>query len=202
LKITDLAQHLHQLRHNRSGRAVGSGMHVSEVWTAILESENTSIDQIDVHIRALPRPVDGFFARLVIPGRPELHDAAETEVAAVYVHDVLPQHWRDFIIVKEMMHCFTPMDGYCSTPEDAKLLLQALVKKGGRYTLNVAADNAGIIAAAEVILPHKTVESHFAQGLSMEEIAHRHGLHVEIVSEICRVDIMHLRKNGTLNGIT
>lgn len=98
------------------------------------------------------------------------------------------------------MHCFTPMEGYCSTPEDATQLLKALVKRGGRYTLNVAADDAGILAAAEVILPHKTVESLQALGLDTDEIAARHGLHPEIVSEICRVDIMHYRKNGTLKG--
>ncbi|MEX5562584.1 hypothetical protein SM764_04115 [Pseudophaeobacter sp. 1A16562] len=169
-------------------------MTVAEVWNAVLASDHTSIDQIDVHIERLPRPVDGMFARLVLPGTPE------PEVAAVYVHDELENHWRDFIIIKEMMHCFTPMDGYCSTPEDAGSLLNALVKRAGRYTLNVAADDAGIIAAAEVILPHKTVEGHIAQGLGTEEIAHRHNLHPEIVSEICRVDIMHYRKNGSLNG--
>lgn len=195
LKITELAQHLHQLRHNKSGRAVGSAMMVSEVWAAILESDKTSIDRIDVHIEDLPRPVDGMFARIVLPGNPE------QEIGAVYVHDGLPKHWRDFIIIKEMMHCFTPMDGYCSTPEDAEKLLQALVKRGGRYTLNVAADDAGIIAAAEVILPHKTVESLQAVGLDTDEIANRHGLHPEIVAEICRVDIMHYRKNGTLKGM-
>lgn len=99
------------------------------------------------------------------------------------------------------MHCFTPMDGYCSTPDAAAHLLNALVKQGGRYTINVAADEAGILAAAEVILPHTTVESLQAQGLSTEEIAHRHALHPDIVSEICRVDIMHYRKNGTLKGV-
>lgn len=170
-------------------------MMVSEVWAAILESDKTSIDRIDVHIEDLPRPVDGMFARIVLPGNPE------QEIGAVYVHDGLPKHWRDFIIIKEMMHCFTPMDGYCSTPEDAEKLLQALVKRGGRYTLNVAADDAGIIAAAEVILPHKTVESLQAVGLDTDEIANRHGLHPEIVAEICRVDIMHYRKNGTLKGM-
>ena len=194
MKISELAQHLHQLRHNRSGRAIGSSMMVAEVWAAILESNKTSIDRIDVHIETLPRPVDGMFARVVLPGEPE------QEIGAVYVHDDLPTHWRDFIIVKEMMHCFTPMDRYCSTPEDAAKLLQALVKHGGRYTLNVAADDADIVAAAEVILPHKTVESLQAEGLDTKEIANPHGLHPEIVSEICRVDIMHYRKNGTLKG--
>ena len=194
MKIAELAQHLHQLRHNRSGRAIGSAMTVGEVWASVLESDKTSIDRIDVHIEDLPRPVDGMFSRLVLPGDPE------EEIAAVYVHRELERHWKEFIIIKEMMHCFTPMDGYCSTPEEAKQLLTALVQQGGRYTLNVAADDAGIIAAAEVILPHKTVESHLAQGLDTDEIAARHGLHPDIVSEICRVDIMHYRKNGKLNG--
>ena len=169
-------------------------MTVGEVWESVLQSDKTSIDRIDVHVEALPRPVDGMFSRLVLPGTPE------QEIAAVYVHNALPTHWKEFIIVKEMMHCFTPMDGYCSTPEDATQLLTALVQRGGRYTLNVAADDAGIVAAAEVILPHKTVESLQALGLGSEEIAHRHGLHPDIVAEICRVDIMHYRKNGKLNG--
>ena len=194
MKITELAQHLHQLRHNKSGRAIGAAMNVGEVWNAILQSDKTSIDRIDVHLEELPRPVDGMFARVVLPGPPE------QEMAAVFVHGSLPRHWRDFIIVKEMMHCFTPMDGYCSTPEDAAGLLNALVKRGGRYAINVAADDAGIVAAAEVVLPHKTVESLLALGLSTHEIAARHGLHPDIVSEICRVDIMHYRKNGTIRG--
>ena len=170
-------------------------MRASEVWEAILESDKTSIDRIDVHIESLPRPIDGMFARLVLP-----EGVNSGEVAAVYVHKELPSHWREFIIIKEMMHCFTPMQGYCSTPADAAQLLRALVQRGGKYTLNVAADDAGILAAAEVILPHKTVESHIAQELDTDEIAHRHGLHPEIVDEICRVDIMYHRKNGTLNG--
>jgi hypothetical protein len=194
MKITELAQHLHQLRHNRSGRAIGSAMTVGEVWDSILESDRTSIDRIDVHIERLPRPVDGMFARVVMPGDPE------QEIAAVYAHSELEKHWLHFIIIKEMMHCFTPMQGYCNTPEDASSLLTALVKRGGRYTLNVAADDAGILAAAEVILPHKTVEAAQAKGLDTVEIAHRHGLHPDIVAEICRVDIMHYRKNGSLDG--
>lgn len=86
LKITELAQHLHQLRHNRSGRAVGSAMNVSEVWASVLESQETSIDRIDVHIECLPRPIDGMFARVVLPEQPE------QEIAAVYAHKELPLH--------------------------------------------------------------------------------------------------------------
>lgn len=194
MKITELAQHLHQLRHNKSGRAVGNGMNVSEVWECILLSNKTSIDRIDVHIEDLPSPIDGSFARIVLSG------GSEEEIAAVYVNKDLPKHWRDFVIIKEMMHCFTPMEGYSSTPDDAKMLLNALVKRGGRYTLNVAADDAGILAAAEVILPHKTVEALQAVDQDADQIATRHGLHPDIVREICRVDIMHYRKNGSISG--
>jgi len=194
MKITALAQHLHQIRHNYSGRAVGNGMYVSEVWECILKSDKTSIDQIDVHIEPLPTPIDGMFSRVVLPESPD------KEVAAIFVNQDLPRHWRDFVIVKEMMHCFTPMSRYSSTPDDAKMLLSALVKKGGRYTLNVAADEAGILAAAEVILPHKSVETLLADGQDSDQIAARHGLHSEIVKEICRVDIMHYRKNGFITG--
>lgn len=197
MKFTELAQHLHQLRHNKSGRSIGSAMRVGEVWNAVLESDKTSIDRIDVHVEDLPRPVDGMFARIVTPDKDR-----ENETAAVYVHKDLPTHWREFIIIKEMMHCFTPMERYCTTPDEAAQLLQALVKKGGRYTLNVAADDAGIIAAAEVILPHTTVESLIGVGLDTDEIANRHGLHPEIVAEICSMEIMHYRKNGTLKGLT
>jgi hypothetical protein len=195
VKITDLAQHLHQIRHNKSGRAIGNAMVVSEVWDCVLSSDKTSIDRIDVHITDLPKPVDGMFARVATPGLPE------QEIAAVFVNISLPVHWRDFIIIKEMMHCFTPMTGYCSTPKDAKGVLNVLVQRGGRYTLNVAADDAGILAAAEVILPHKIIESLLAVGQDTDQIATRHGLHPEIVKEICRVDIMHYRKNGTISGM-
>lgn len=194
LKITDLSQHLHLIRHNKSGRAIGNAMGVSEVWNCILDSDKTSIDQIDVHIEALPRPVDGMFARIVEKNDPE------REIAAVYVSNQLPNHWRDFIIIKEMMHCFTPMTGYCSTPKAAKNVLNDLVIRGGRYTLNVAADDAGILAAAEVILPHKTVEALIAVGQDTDQIAVRHGLHPDVVREICRVDIMFKRKNSTISG--
>jgi hypothetical protein len=170
-------------------------MVVSEVWDCVLSSDKTSIDRIDVHITDLPKPVDGMFARVATPGLPE------QEIAAVFVNISLPVHWRDFIIIKEMMHCFTPMTGYCSTPKDAKGVLNVLVQRGGRYTLNVAADDAGILAAAEVILPHKIIESLLAVGQDTDQIATRHGLHPEIVKEICRVDIMHYRKNGTISGM-
>lgn len=194
MKITDLAQHLHQTRHNKSGRAIGNAMNVSEVWECVLASDRTSIDRIDVHLQKLPRPVDGLFAR-VTPSSDQ-----EKEIAAVFVNNDLPPHWRDFIIIKEMMHCFTPMERYNSTPQDTESLLTSLVKRGGRYSLSVAADDAGLIAAAEVILPHKTVENLLATGQDFNQIAARHGLHPEIVHEICRFEMMHYRKNGTLTG--
>ncbi|MBM2576096.1 hypothetical protein JQC91_07245 [Jannaschia sp. Os4] len=171
-------------------------MNVTEVWKGILESNLTSVDELFVHIdRPLPDPVEGTFARLMVPST---DSAPSRELAYIYVDSRLEQHWRDFIIIKEMMHCFTPMDRYSPTPASARGVLSTLVERGGRYTLNVAADDAGIFAAAEVILPHSTVESLLAVGQDLNQIAFRHNLHPDIVHEICRVDVMHRRKNGSL----
>ncbi len=191
MKITALAQHLHQLRHNRSGRAIGNSMQVAEVWNSVLESDKTSIDQIDVVIEDMPSPVDGMFSRIAYPDK---------EIGVVHVNKKLPEHWRDFVIIKEMMHCFTPLSRYCPTPDSANDVLTSLVKRAGRYTTNVAADNVAILAAAEVILPHTTILSLLSVNQDVMQIATRHNLHHEIAEEICRVDSISWRRKASILG--
>jgi len=189
LKYTDLSQHLHLLRHNATGRPVGAAMSVVEVWNAIIASELTSIEEIRFFEAELPSPCDGLFTRL-------LNSKDGNEVAAVYVRKDLDKHWKEFVAIKEMMHCFTPGSKYINGPKDAAGLVEALASRSPRYTPAVAADDGAILAAAEVILPHYTVERLMQAGQDLTQIAHHHGLHVDVVQQICRLDFIHHRKNG------
>lgn len=162
-----------------------------EVWQGVLESSHTSISEIEYREAELPRPFDGLFVRL---GR----STGDGERAAIYVYEALPDHWKEFVAIKEMMHCFTPGKHYVGSAADAKCLVSALCKKTGRYTPSVAADDRAILAAAEVILPHYTVERYLREGRSVEDIAFSQGLHPEIAEMICRFDTLQHRKMGSL----
>ena len=189
LKYTDLSQHLHLLRHEATSRPVGAAMRVSEVWSAIVASNMTSIEEIRFFEADLPRPCDGLFARM-------LNSETGNEVAVIYVHKTLDKHWKEFVAIKEMMHCFTPGAKYINGPKDAAGLVEALASRSPRYTPAVAADDGAILAAAEVMLPHYTVERLTQAGQDLAQVAHHHGLHVDVVQQVCRVDFIHHRKNG------
>jgi hypothetical protein len=191
MKYVDLAQHLHELRASQSGRAVGAAMTMVEVWSALIASPTTGIAEVRYFEASLPRPFDGLFVRL-------RSDDEAREIAAVYVEKSLPNHWREFVAIKEMMHCWSPGLTYDGTPADAKNLVDALCNKAGRYTPSVVADKGAILAAAEVILPSFTVERHLKLGHDWAQIASSHGLHPDVVEMICRFDILHNRRNGEI----
>jgi len=192
MKYVDLSQHIHELRAEKTGRAIGRGMRLSEVWSAVLDSPKTDISEIRYYEANLPDPFDGLFVRLQGPN--------DESIAAVYVRKSLDNHWKEFVAIKELMHCWSPTHTWEGTPKSVRLLAKALTSKHGRYTPNVAADSGAVNAAAEVILPHKTVERHIAQEHDSAHIAFAHGLHEEIVSMICRHDFLQERKNGSLGG--
>jgi hypothetical protein len=190
MKYVDLSQHIHELRAEKTGRAIGRGMRLTEVWSAVESSPKTDISEIRYYEANLPDPFDGLFIRL--------HTDDGKSIAAVYVRKELDAHWKEFVAIKELMHCWSPTHTWEGTPESSRKLVKALTSKHGRYTPNVAADSGAVNAAAEVILPHKTVERHLAQNHDMTHIAEAHGLHVDIVEMICRHDMLHERKNGSL----
>lgn len=190
MKYVALSQHLHELRFEQTGRAIGRGMRLSEVWSAVIASTKTDIRKIHYYEADLPEPFDGLFARLQ-------HNDGDSQ-AAVFVRKSLDDHWKEFVAVKELMHCWSPVGTWEGTPASSRSLVKALTSKHGRYTPNVAADSGAVHAAAEVILPHKTVERHIALKQDVAAIAFAHGLHEEIVEMICRHDMLHYRKNGSL----
>jgi hypothetical protein len=191
MKHTDLADHIHNLRLKRSGRPVGSAMRVMEVWNAAEECELNGISKIYLKLTELPRPFDGLFVR-------QRHLSTGVSIATVYIDNRLPKHWQEFVAIKEMMHCWSPESTYVGSPAEVKSLVEAMSSKKMRYSQSVAADNNAIIAAAEVILPHYRVEEMVAQGLDYREIAHRQGLHQDVAELICSIEILSLRKNGSL----
>ena len=192
MKYVELSQHIHELRANTTGRAIGRGMRLMEVWQAVLDSSLSDIAQIRYFEADLPDPFDGLFVRLQGEG--------DESIAAVYVRRSLEDHWREFVAIKELMNCWSPNHTWEGTPAASRSLVRALTRKDGRYTPNVAADSGAVHAAAEVILPHKTVERHLAQDHDAKHIAFAHGLHEDIVEMICRHDVLQKRKNGSLSG--
>jgi hypothetical protein len=146
MKYVDLAQHVHELRFARSKRTIGVAMRVMEVWNAAIDCPKNGITEICYYETALPRPFDGLFARL--------NDSSGLRgIAAIFVHKSLPKHWKEFVAIKEMMHCWSPGKSYVGTPEDVARLVVALSARTPRYSPRVAADHAAVLAAAEVMLP-------------------------------------------------
>lgn len=189
MKVVELSEHLRKLREARSGRPRGAAMTVMEVWKGVIESQLTDIDELRYFDRELPRPVDGVFSRLNKPD-------GKGQVGIIVTNKMLEKHWKEFVAIKEMMHCWSSKETYNGTPEVVGDLMSALVDTTGRYTLSVISDKAAILAATEVILPHEKVEWHFKQGHDHQEIASQHGLHPEIAKLICRFDFLHARQNG------
>jgi hypothetical protein len=166
-------------------------MTVSEVWSAAIDCPNNGISEVIVKEANLPTPFDGLFARM--------SDAGGTrEKAVIYVRRNLEAHWQEFVAVKEMMHCWSPGKTYVGTTQNAKHLVSALVNRAGKYTSSAAADDNAIFAAAEVMLPHYTLERHIAQETEVAEIALQHNLHHDIADMICRIELLPRRKNGHL----
>lgn len=189
MKYVELADHLHKLREARTGRPRGAAMRAMEVWQAVPESQLTDVSELLYFDVDLPRPIDGLFARLGKDGEP-------SHTAIIVTHRALPKHWKEFVAIKEMMHCWSDRAAFVGSPDEAKALAEALISTKVRYTASVAADHGAILAAAEVILPHYTVEWHESVGHDHAQIAAHHGLHPDIVELICRFDILHARKNG------
>lgn len=190
MKFIDLAQHVHEIRASKSGRPVGAAMRVTEVWSCAIASPLSSISEILYYEASLPRPFDGLFVRLV-------SDSTGVERAAVYVEKSLDRHWKEFVAIKETMHCWSPGKTYVGSEPEVKSLVEAHCASKARYSAAVVADHDAILAAAEVMLPHFTVERHLKMGHDMEQLAAHHGLHPDIVREICRFDVLHARKNGS-----
>ncbi|WP_299285326.1 hypothetical protein [uncultured Tateyamaria sp.] len=190
MKFSHISEQLRKYRLAKSGRSMNAAMRVQEIWDAVEASEHSSIGRINLSVEMLERPIDGMFVRLVSSGE-------EPDVAHVFVHRDLHPHWKEFVAVKEMMHCFTPPEKYASTPLAVSQLFDELSSVDMPYTPRVAADDDGLLAAAEMILPHSVVEPMIAAEMDEDQIAAHHGLHPDIVRFICRLDVLHMRKNGS-----
>ena len=191
MKYVALSQHLHELRFKRTGRAIGAAMSLMEVWNAAIDCPLNGISEIRYYETSLPRPFDGLFARMVKSDQ-------SSSMGVVYVDKNLPKHWKEFVAIKEIMHCWSPGETYVGLPEKARVLIDALNTIPERYSSIAASDLGAVHAAAEVILPHYTVERLLALGLDYQQIGASHGLHPEVAKMICNFEYLHQRKNGNL----
>ncbi|WP_156477999.1 hypothetical protein [Acetobacter malorum] len=189
--FTELSEYLHRLRFEKCGRAIGYRMTAMEIWDLALACKRNGITKIYVKETVLPPSFDGTFVRMT-------SEKGDGDVCYVYLNENLPSHWKEFVIAKELMHCWSPGKTYIGEPERAGQLVQALTTTSGKYTASVAADVGAIVAAAEVMLPIYTLERDLAKSLSTEEIASRHNLHPDVAKTICSIELMHMRKNGCL----
>lgn len=200
MKFVDLAQHLRQLRFVRTGRSSESAMSAIEVWQGAEQCPDNGIGKIRFRSTELPRPFDGLFARYADPQAPG------RDPVVILIDRRLPQHWRDFVLIKELMHCWSPEDTRVQGPQDAAQLITALNIPTSRYPASAAADLQAVQAAAEVILPHYVVERELIELAAdnghqqdvVAEVANRHGLHPEVAQLICRHDLLVTRKVGCL----
>lgn len=190
MKFSHVSEQLRKQRAAKSGRSMNAAMRVQEIWNEVEETSLSPIGKIFLSIERLERPIDGMFVRLV-----NLADGPDR--AHIFVHAELPDHWQEFVAVKEIMHCFTPPEKFASTPLAVSQLFDELSNDDMPYSPRIAADDDGILAAAEMILPHNVVEPMIAEGMDHDQIAVHHGLHPDVVKFICRMDIIHMRKNGS-----
>lgn len=192
MKFVELSQHLRELRFRRSGREMHSAMTAIEVWKGALECHHNGVGEIILKKARLPRPFDGMFVRLK-----KLEQTAP-DLGVVFLSESVPSHWVEFVVIKELMHCWSPDNTFVGDPDEVAQLVTALNMRSTRYTANVASDLLAIQAAAEVILPHYVVDRALNTGVEIVELGHRHGLHPEVAQLICRHDILSHRRNGRL----
>jgi hypothetical protein len=199
MKIVDLGKHLRKLRHDRTGRALNAAMRVGEVWQGALDCDSNRISQIFYYETRLPSPLLGFFSRL------EKEDSGD--IATIFVHRPYPksnkrrlaQHWKEFVIIKELMHCWSPRSSYVGTPEEVAELLSDLNTPSGPFGTPMAkSDYMALLAAAEVILSGELTKRELAQGKDFQQIGHEHGLHPDVAKYICRHDIIEARLSESL----
>lgn len=188
--FVELSEHIHELRAARTGRSPGFAMRYGEVWQSALDCPKNGISEIflyeDIEI---PKPFSGMFVRLVTDN---------TNHGLVFVDRNLDEHWREFAIVKELMHCWSPGHTFVGTPAAVKDLVAAHVAAATPYPASLASDNKAILAAAEVILPSYSAERYLGLGKDFAQIAFECGLDETLVSFICRHDMLQARKNGHL----
>lgn len=198
MKFVDLSQHLRELRNNSSGRKPSAAMRGMEVWKAAIKCPDNGISAVFYNETKLPAPAYGFFSRL--------GDGNGNFIADIYVHKPhhksekrrLAPHWKEFVLIKELMHCWSPLSTYVGSPQAAAELLDTLNIPSGPFGRIAIADFIAVLAAAEVVLPYDIVKAAMGAGKETAQIAHEHGLHPEIVAYICRHDIMEERLIGCL----
>lgn len=194
MKFTDLSDHLHELREQRTKGALSRGrmMPVMDIWQGALDSPLTTVNDIRLKIGALPLGFEAGFVRF---------KHGDKDCVIIATGEGLSRARMSFVVAKELMHCWSPKSTYVANPESAGKLAQALcyTTTVDQDTLKlVHSDKAAFMAAAEVILPHYTLAKDFALGIPIEEIASRHSLSIEIAREICAPQTMNIRKSGSL----
>lgn len=194
MKYTALSEHLHQLREKltRGAKPPGYRMSAMDIWLCALKSDLNNISDIRVLIDILPPGFEGLFVRF---------RENDKEKVIIATGQNLSHARQEFVISKELMHCWSPPNSRVNSPDRAKALAEALSLSSpisAATFKDVQADRAAIMAAAEVILPHYILEKAIAEGISLDEIASRHNIDIEIAKEICPHYTLNARKNGHL----
>lgn len=197
MKFVDLSQHLRQLRSDAAGRNVNGAMNAMQVWQAAEMCPKNGISKVYYNETRMPAPLLGFFARM--RGKD-----GEGDIADIYVHRPHPHahkrrlepHWKEFVIIKELMHCWSPESTYVGTPAQAAELLTTL-NSSGPFGAMAISDHIAILAAAEVIMPCAVIKNALASGKELAQLAHEQGLHPEIMAYIGQHDMLD-REDGCL----
>ncbi|MCE2747366.1 MAG: hypothetical protein LW715_00875 [Rhodobacter sp.] len=199
MKFVELGKHLRKLRHEATGRSPLAAMSAMEVWQAAIRCPDNGISTIYYNETRLPAPLLGTFVRLRGPQK-------GADIAYIYVHRPhhqspkrrLAPHWKEFVIIKELMHCWSPEATYTDTSAKAAELLTTLNTPSGPFGAMAVADYMALLAAAEVIMPCDLIQEKLAAGKDANQLAHEQGLHPEVMAYICRHDILGQRVNGSL----
>lgn len=198
MKFVDLGLHLRELRSAAAGRNIAGAMRVMEVWQAAENCPKNGIAKILFNETRMPAPLLGFFARMK-------EDATGMDIADIYIHKPHPHahkrrlapHWKEFVVIKELMHCWSPSPTYVGTPAQAAELLTTL-NSSAPFGAMASADYRALLAAAEVIMLCEQIRRELDAGKEVAQIAHENGLHVDVMRYISQHDMMLSRQTGCL----
>lgn len=194
MKFTELSEHLHSLRARltRGAKQPGYRMSAMDIWLCALKSDLNKISDIRVLIDTLPPGFEGLFLRL-------REGSEEKVIIATGKH--LSHARQEYVISKELMHCWSSSDSWVNNPERARKLAEGLSLSAPispETFKDVKSDRDANNAAAEVILPHYVIEKEIAEQIPLEETASRHNLDIEIAKIICPHYTLKARKQGSL----
>lgn len=174
MKIAELTSYIHSMHCKISGHPQQTRMTWNQLWNVALACPKNKISNIKLSYQYdLPSFLEGAFFRVA--------NSDGSFTARVLLDRAIRHTARhEFVLVKELMHCWSEPSSWVKDPDAAKELLSNLYH---RHPLSKDSftDYLGLIAAANVMLPHEALYQEIRQGHTAHQIANLHNMEEEVV---------------------